>query len=135
MTITYGSDVVGSYFGMREVSLCKDRALVRRPCINLEYRFLSGVLDQSYWPDGKYTAPGDEALVSDLLAVKSFGMNFIRLHQKVNPERWYFAADKLGIAVAQDAVQHYGDSTQGPGSPYQSDNGHARAPYYWSDLK
>jgi len=135
MTVTYGSDVVGSYFGMREVSLCKDPELVTRPCINQKYRFLSGVLDQSYWPDGKYTAPGDEALVSDLLAVKSWGMNFIRLHQKVNPERWYFAADKLGIAVAQDAVQHYGDSTQGPGAPYQSNNGHARAPYYWSDLK
>ena len=62
---------------------------IPRPCINGEYRFLSGVLDQSYWPDGIYLAPGDKALASDLEAVKNFGQNYVRLHQKVNPDRWY----------------------------------------------
>ena len=59
-----------------------------RPCINGEYRFLAGVLDQSYFPDGQYTAPGKAALISDVAIVKEWGMNFIRLHQKTNPERW-----------------------------------------------
>jgi len=59
-----------------------------RPCINGEYRFLAGVLDQSYFPDGQYTAPGEAALISDVAIVKEWGMNFIRLHQKTNPERW-----------------------------------------------
>eukprot|EP01043_Picozoa_sp_COSAG02_P002654 COSAG02_NODE_62_length_43372_cov_14.404710_24_plen_77_part_00 len=76
---------------MREVSLCPVQVEGRsamRPCINGEYRFLAGVLDQSYWPDGQYTAPGEAALVSDVAALKEWGMNLIRLHQKTNPERW-----------------------------------------------
>jgi len=124
MTVTYGADTVGSYFGMREVSLCKDPSGTNRPCINGKYRFLAGFLDQSWWPDGQYLAPGDEALAYDVAVLKSFGMNFIRLHQKTNPERWYFAADKLGIVIAQDMVQHYGDGKSV-----------ARAHYYWHDLK
>ena len=80
-SLTYGTDAVRSYFGMREVSLCKDAGGINRPCINGEYRFLSGVLDQSYWPDGQYTAPGDEALLSDLQGMQKLGLNMVRLHQ------------------------------------------------------
>ena len=58
-------------------------------------------MDQSYWPDGIYTAPTDAALASDLSAVSAFGMNTVRLHQKVNSERWYYAADRLGVLVMQ----------------------------------
>lgn len=125
-------DTVTSYFGMREVTLCAVRG-VQRPCINGEWRFLAGFLDQSYWPDGQYTAPGEAALVSDVAVLRDFGMNFIRLHQKVNPERWYYAADRLGILVAQDMPQHYG---------YPWIQGHingnhstARPHYYWHDLQ
>jgi len=135
LKVAYGSDSVGSYFGMREVSVCTDPGGVVRPCINGEYRFLSGVLDQGFWSDGIYLAPGDEALVSDLLKVKDLGQNFIRKHQKVESERWYYHTDRLGILVAQDVVQHYGDGVQGPGTEYQSNNGGARARYYWQDLK
>jgi beta-galactosidase/beta-glucuronidase len=56
------------------------------------------------------TAPTDEGLRSDIAAVKAFGLNLVRLHQKVNPERWYTWADRLGIIVYQDAVQHFGDN-------------------------
>ena len=66
-------------------------------------------------PDGQYLAPGDEALASDVSILKTFGMNMIRLHQKVNPDRWYYAADKLGIVILQDMVQHYGDHAGLPG--------------------
>ena len=58
----------------------------------------------SRWPDGQYTAPTDDALAYDVQAVPMFGLNMIRLHQKVNPERWYYHADKLGVAVFQDMV-------------------------------
>jgi hypothetical protein len=56
--------------------------------INGKFRFLAGFLDQSWWPDGQYLAPGDEALASDVVVLKTWGMNMIRLHQKVNPQRW-----------------------------------------------
>merc|ERR1712151_718179 len=73
--------------------------------------FLAGFLDQSWWPDGIYTAPSDEALAYDLEATKMFGLNMIRLHQKVNPERWYYHADRLGLVVFQDMPQKYGGAT------------------------
>merc|ERR1711998_453527 len=70
-----------------------------KPLLNGKYTFLAGFLDQSWWPDGQYTAPSDEALAYDLEAAKMFGFNMIRLHQKVNPERWYYHADRLGLIV------------------------------------
>lgn len=82
-----------------------------RPLLNGQPIFLAGWLDQSYWPDGIYTAPTEEALVFDVEAVVAFGMNTVRLHQKVNPERWYYAADRSGVLVMQDAVQKYGGAT------------------------
>ena len=51
---------------MREVKLGKDAGGTTRPMINGKFRFLAGFLDQSYWPDGIYLAPGDEALASDV---------------------------------------------------------------------
>jgi len=72
--------------------------------------FFAGWLDQSFWPDGIYTAPTDAALASDLEAVKTFGFNTVRLHQKINPERWYYHADRLGVIVFQDMVQKYGNA-------------------------
>ncbi|EGD76874.1 hypothetical protein PTSG_12695 [Salpingoeca rosetta] len=110
ITITMGADTVTSYFGMRTFTLGKDEHGVTRPLLNGNYTFLAGWLDQSYWPDGQYTAPTDEALASDLYAVKRYGLNMVRLHQKVNSERWYYYADLLGIVVFQDMVQHYGDA-------------------------
>jgi hypothetical protein len=82
-----------------------------RPAINGNFTFLAGWLDQSWWPDGEYAAPTDAALAFDLQAVLDFGMNVVRLHQKVNPERWYWHADRLGVVVIQDMVQKYGGAT------------------------
>lgn len=59
-------------------------------------------MDQGFWPDGGYTAPTDEALKSDLVMIKNFGFNMVRKHIKVEPYRWYYWADKLGIMVWQD---------------------------------
>lgn len=66
---------------------------------------LGRLYTKSWWPDGQYTAPTDNALASDLQAVSKFGFNLARLHMKVNPERWYYHADTLGVVVFQDMVQ------------------------------
>ena len=108
LRVTAGDDAVLSYFGLRTFVQGNDTHGVRRPLLNGNFTFLAGFLDQSYWPDGQYTAPSDDALAFDIEAVPTFGMNLIRLHQKVNPERWYYHADRLGVIVFQDMVQKYG---------------------------
>jgi len=92
-----------SYFGLRTIAL-GDGPKGKRPFLNGEFTFFAGFLDQSFFPDGLYTAPTDDALAYDIQAVPMFGMNMIRLHQKVNPERWYYHADKIGVAIFQDMV-------------------------------
>ena len=82
-------DSVASYAGMRTVSL-GDGDLGRKSLYLNGKRFIAtGWLDQTWWPDGQYTAPSDEALAFDVAALKTYGMNMVRLHQKINPERWY----------------------------------------------
>jgi beta-galactosidase/beta-glucuronidase len=96
------SDAVTSYFGMRKVSVAKDAAGILRPMINNKFVFQVGVLDQGYWPGGLYTAPTDEALKFDILMTKKYGFNVSRKHVKVEPDRWYYWCDKLGLMVWQD---------------------------------
>ena len=75
---------------------------VPRVTLNGHPIYLDGVLDQGYWPDGLYTAPTDAALESDIAQAKALGFNAIRKHMKVEPARWYYWADKLGVVVLQD---------------------------------
>lgn len=95
-------DRVSGYFGMRNVALIKDDKGVTRIALNGEPLFQFGTLDQGFWPDGIYTAPTDEALRSDIAFIKSAGFNLIRKHVKVEPDRWYYWCDKLGLLVWQD---------------------------------
>ncbi len=106
--VTLGTDAVDGYFAMRQVSLGKDGR--GRTCMLLNGRavFQVGALDQGYWPDGIYTAPTDDALRSDVEAAKGFGFNLLRKHAKVEPERWYYWTDKLGVLVWQDMPQCFG---------------------------
>ncbi|MGN8036162.1 glycoside hydrolase family 2 protein [Chitinophaga sp. 22321] len=97
-------DKVTSYFGMRKISISKDEKGVDRIFLNNKPYFNLGTLDQGFWPDGLYTAPTDEALSFDIKVIKAMGFNTIRKHIKVEPARWYFWADKLGILVWQDMV-------------------------------
>jgi len=97
-------DAVKSYFGMRKVSIAKDEEGVDRIFLNNKPYFNLGVLDQGFWPDGLYTAPTDEALAFDIKAIKAMGFNTIRKHIKIEPARWYYYADKLGMLVWQDMV-------------------------------
>ena len=96
------ADVVDSYFGMRSIAVRRDAAGVSRVLLNGKTIFQFGLLDQGWWPDGLYTAPTDEALSSDIQKTKDLGFNVIRKHVKVEPARWYYHADRLGMLVWQD---------------------------------
>jgi len=95
-------DRVDSYFGLRDIAVQKDENGVPRLALNGEPLFQFGPLDQGWWPDGLYTAPTDEALRYDVEVTKRLGFNLIRKHVKVEPARWYFHCDQLGIVVWQD---------------------------------
>jgi glycosyl hydrolase family 2 len=96
------ADDVESYFGLRSIAVRKDSAGVNRLFLNGEPLFQFGLLDQGWWPDGLYTAPTDEALAFDIRKTKELGFNVIRKHVKVEPARWYYHADRLGMLVWQD---------------------------------
>ena len=70
--------------------------------LNNKPLFQFGPLDQGFWPDGLYTAPTDEALKYDIEMTKKLGFNMVRKHVKVEPDRWYYWCDKLGLLVWQD---------------------------------
>ncbi len=108
-------DRVTSYFAMRTISLGKDEKGINRLLLNGKFVFQYGPLDQGFWPDGLYTAPTDEALKFDIEITKQYGFNMIRKHVKVEPARWYYWCDKLGMLVWQDMPS--GDRFIGPNDP------------------
>ncbi|WEK37791.1 MAG: glycoside hydrolase family 2 TIM barrel-domain containing protein [Candidatus Pseudobacter hemicellulosilyticus] len=102
-------DSIAGYFGIRKVEVKKDAAGVQRIFLNNEPLFQYGFLDQGYWPDGIYTAPTEAALLSDITRMKEMGMNMVRKHVKVEPQRWYYHCDRLGLLVWQDMPSGYGE--------------------------
>lgn len=104
-------DEVQSYVGMRKISMQKYKG-VQRLMLNDDFVFQMGPLDQGYWPDGLYTAPTDEALKWDIEQMKVFGYNMVRKHIKVEPQRWYYWCDKLGILVWQDMPSTFKKRTE-----------------------
>ena len=107
--IRYEEDEVWSYFGMRKFSVERDKKGILRFCLNNRPYFFNGVLDQGYWPESLLTAPTDEALKYDILQLKEYGYNTIRKHIKVEPERFYYHCDKIGMIVWQDMPNGGGD--------------------------
>jgi len=103
LTVAMGADEVESYFGMRKFSTTEVEGK-RVLALNNEPIFMSGVLDQGYWSDGLYTAPDDEALIYDIQTMKDCGFNMLRKHIKIEPLRWYYHCDRLGMIVWQDMV-------------------------------
>lgn len=101
-TVSCGKDSVESYFAMRKFSVEKDRSGKPRLFLNGRPYFHNGLLDQGYWPDGLYTAPTDEAMIFDIETAKAMGFNVLRKHIKVEPLRWYYHCDRLGMLVWQD---------------------------------
>lgn len=108
-------DSVSSYFGMRKVALGPDAKGITRLQVNGKPVFQVGPLDQGFWPDGLYTAPTDEALRYDIEITKKLGYNTTRKHVKVEPDRWYYWCDRLGLLVWQDMPS--GDKSVAPEKP------------------
>jgi len=98
------SDEVSSYFGMRKISMGRDQEGYMRILLNNEIIYQLGPLDQGYWPDGILTPASDQALRYDIAYLKKIGANMDRMHMKVQPERWYYHCDQLGILIWQDMV-------------------------------
>jgi beta-galactosidase/beta-glucuronidase len=99
-------DEVKSYFGMRKIAIKRHVINGRDGLMKLElnnkFMFQFGPLDQGFWPDGLHTAPTEEALRWDVEQMKAWGCNMVRKHIKVEPQRWYYWCDKLGLIVWQD---------------------------------
>ena len=125
-------DRVAAYAPMREVSAYRKNGNTLLMGLNGEGLFQLGPLDQGWWPDGLYTAPTDEALKFDIQKTKDFGFNMIRKHVKVEPDRWYYYCDQLGMIVWQDmpsfavskkwGMYYYGEGEDWPASPEAKDN-------------
>ncbi len=119
ITLT-GGDKVESYFGMRAFGIGKDEKGLPRLLLNGKPYFQNGLLDQGYWSDGYYTAPSDEALIHDIAEMKRLGFNMLRKHIKVEPLRWYYHCDRLGMLVWQDMIN--GGESYSPLSIYVFSN-------------
>lgn len=102
-------DQIEGYFALRDIEVRQDDQGIKRIFLNNKEIFLFGPLDQGYWPDGLYTAPTEKALLSDIVLMKEMGFNSVRKHVKVEPERWYYHCDKLGLLVWQDMPSGYGE--------------------------
>lgn len=103
-TLTADEENVTSYFAMRSFTVEPDQKGIPRFHLNHKPYFLHGLLDQGYWSDGLMTAPCDEAFVYDIELCKSRGFNMLRKHIKIEPLRWYYHCDRLGMIVWQDMV-------------------------------
>ncbi len=108
-------DSITSYFGLRKIEIAKDAHGINRIHLNGKPIFQVGPLDQGFWPDGLYTAPTDEALKYDIEITKKLGFNMTRKHVKVEPDRWYYWCDRLGLLVWQDMPS--GEKSINPGQP------------------
>ena len=104
LSIEAGEDHVESYFAMRSFGLGVDREGRTRLLLNGQPCFFHGVLDQGYWPESLMTPPADEAMVYDILQMKDLGFNMLRKHIKIEPARWYYHCDRLGMVVWQDMI-------------------------------
>ena len=102
--VQMGSDHVRSYAAMRKISVARDPKGIPRIFLNNQPYFQKGVLDQGYWPEGLYTPPCDEAMIYDIQTMKDLGFNMLRKHLKIEPQRWYYHCDRLGMLVWQDMV-------------------------------
>lgn len=135
-------DNVKGYTAMRKISYAEDKNGHKRMLLNNEPLFQYGPLDQGWWPDGLYTAPSDEALVFDIEKTKEMGFNLIRKHVKVEPARWYWYCDRLGMLVWQDMPSIADNSTnvwdnrtykRGTDTPV-TDEGKANYYKEWSEI-
>ncbi len=104
VTFETSRDRVQSYFAMRKCDLQSGADGVPRMYLNNRPYFQTGLLDQGYYPESLYTPPTDEAMTADILSAKALGFNMLRKHAKIEPDRFYYHCDRLGMLVWQDMV-------------------------------
>ncbi|MBR4026415.1 MAG: glycoside hydrolase family 2, partial [Lachnospiraceae bacterium] len=109
MTITTEEDEVNSYFALRTIEIKKIKG-INRVCLNGTPIFMHGILDQGYFEDGIYLPEKETEFEQDILRMKELGFNMLRKHIKIEPERFYYACDKLGMLVFQDMINNGGYS-------------------------
>ena len=97
-------DSISTYFAMRKVENRKGKSGHARIFLNNQPIFLNGLLDQGYWPESGMTPPNEESILFDLQNTKELGFNMIRKHIKIEPRRWYYHADRMGLIVIQDMI-------------------------------
>ena len=102
-------DCIRSYFGVRSFGVCTDGQGKKRLTLNGKPYFFNGVLDQGYFSDGMLTYPSDKAMLDELTMLKEMGFNTVRKHIKIEPMRWYYHCDRLGLVVWQDFVNGGGE--------------------------
>ncbi len=103
-SVTLGDDRVESYFAMRSFSVGKDEKGIPRLMLNGKPYFHNGLLDQGYFGYGLYTPESDEMMISDITRAKEMGFNMLRKHIKIEPMRWYYHCDRIGMLVWQDMI-------------------------------
>ena len=99
LTIKTDNDVIHSYFALREIKNKNNRLY-----LNDKPLFLTGLLDQGYFPEGIYTPSDPQEYETDVKNMKELGFNTLRKHIKVEMEAFYYYCDKLGMLVIQDMV-------------------------------
>ena len=104
LRIEAGEDAARSYFAMRTFGTGIDENGKARLLLNGRPYFFNGILDQGYWPETLMTPPADEALIYDIEQMKDLGFNMLRKHVKIEPARWYYHCDRIGMVVWQDMV-------------------------------
>lgn len=103
LKIQIGNDLVSSYFAFRKFSI-GDGPYGKCLHLNNKPYFMNGVLDQGYFSDGLYTPASDQNYIDDILKMKELGFNTLRKHIKIEPLRFYYHCDRLGMIVWQDLV-------------------------------
>ncbi|MBQ8518066.1 MAG: glycoside hydrolase family 2 [Agathobacter sp.] len=109
LKIVAGEDAIESYFALRTVEIKKVDG-INRLCLNDKPIFMHGLLDQGYYPDGIYLPEDEEEFTRDILRMKELGFNMLRKHIKIEPEKFYYECDRLGMLVIQDMVNNGGYS-------------------------
>lgn len=104
-TVCAGEDKIESYFALRTITLAEHKGK-KCLCLNGRPYFFHGILDQGYWSDGLFTPASYECYEKDIKMLKSLGFNMLRKHIKIEPQLFYYACDRLGIAVFQDMVNN-----------------------------
>lgn len=100
-------DEVDSYFGMRQISIQNGKIF-----LNGHEIYQKLILEQGYWPETMLTAPSDKAICKEIDCILQMGFNGIRIHQKIEDDRFLYFCDRKGLLVWSEMAATYEFSDQ-----------------------